>query len=102
MADTSLELDDHAFNKIITYQFIQEKKGEADLLIIVSKDFKMSDLPMMKKVIDNQTKGFIDINIKIVDHLILSQRGKYQPIISNIGKVNKTSDSNQKLSHPCL
>lgn len=83
---TSLELDDQAFSKILTYQFIQNKAGEADLLIIVNKDFEMSEFPMIMKMINRLTKGFLDINIRIVDNLILSPRGKYQPIISNIAK----------------
>jgi phenylacetate-CoA ligase len=101
IADTSLELDDHAFSKILTYQFIQNKKGEADLLIIVSKDFDEAELSMITKVINRQTKGYMDINIKIVDHLILSPRGKYQPIISNIGKGKNSADNNIKFNQPC-
>jgi phenylacetate-CoA ligase len=101
IADTSLELDDHAFNKILTYQFIQYKAGEADLLIIVNKDFDRSELPMIEKVINKQTKGFMNVKIKIVDHLILSPRGKYQPIISRLGKENSMPDSNIKSGFPC-
>jgi hypothetical protein len=37
-----------------------------------------------KKEIDRQTKGIIDIEIKIVESLILSPRGKYQKYISTI------------------
>ena len=80
----ALELEDPVFNKITTYQFIQETKGEADLLIIVSKDFNTSEMKLIKKEIDRQTKGIIKINIKIVENLILSPRGKYQRYISKI------------------
>jgi hypothetical protein len=37
----------------------------------------------MKKEIDFQTNGIIDI--KIVDNLVLTQRGKFQKYISYVG-----------------
>jgi hypothetical protein len=39
----------------------------------------------MKKEIDFQTNGIIDIDIKVVDNLILTQRGKFQKYISYVG-----------------
>jgi hypothetical protein len=70
----------------MTYQLMQNEKGRADLLIIVSNEFKMSEMKIIKNAIDFQTKGIIDIKIKMVDTLILSPRGKYKMYISNIGK----------------
>jgi hypothetical protein len=67
----------------------------------VSKDFDEAELAMITKVINRQTKGYMDINIRIVDHLLLSPRGKYQPIISNIGKEKNSSDNNIKFNQPC-
>jgi phenylacetate-CoA ligase len=84
IASTALELDDPVFSKITTYQFIQNEKGKADLFIIVSKDFKIQEMGLIKKEIDRQTKGVIEINIKIVDNLILSPRGKFQRYISRL------------------
>jgi hypothetical protein len=46
----------------------------------------MSEMKIIKNAIDFQTKGIIDIKIKMVDTLILSPRGKYKMYISNIGK----------------
>ena len=84
ITSTGLELEDPVFNKITTYQFIQNEKGKADLHIIVSKDFEMAELEPIRKEINRQTKGIIDISIKIVENLQLSPRGKYQMYISTI------------------
>ncbi len=84
LAGVGLHLNLEIFQKILTYQFIQKEIGKADMYVIVNKDFLNEDLKMIKKEIDYQTKGVIDINISVVDSLVLSQRGKYQRIISQI------------------
>ncbi len=84
IASTAFELEDPIFNKITSFQFIQDEKGKADLMIIVHKDFKIPELEIIRKEIDRQTKGIIDINIKIVDKLKLSPRGKFLRYISTI------------------
>jgi phenylacetate-CoA ligase len=73
------------FKNIITYQFIQKERGKSDMYIIVNKDFRKGELKMIKKEIDFQTNGIIDIDIKIVDNLVLTQRGKFQKYISYVG-----------------
>jgi phenylacetate-CoA ligase len=83
---TAFLLRSPVFKNIITYQFIQHEKGKADLLMIVNKHFQMSEMGSIRKEINYQTKGVINLKIKIVDSLILSPRGKYQMFISNIGK----------------
>jgi phenylacetate-CoA ligase len=72
------------FHKIMTYQFVQKEIGKADMFIIVEKDFRDEDMKKIKKEIDFQTKGVIDINIKVVDNLVLTQRGKFQKVISYV------------------
>jgi hypothetical protein len=86
LPSTVCDLDKPIFKNIMTYQLMQNEKGRADLLIIVSNEFKMSEMKIIKNAIDFQTKGIIDIKIKMVDTLILSPRGKYKMYISNIGK----------------
>lgn len=86
MPNTAFLLRNPVFKNITIYQFIQNEKGKADLLIIVNKSFKMEELDLIKKEIDNQTKGIIKLEIKIVDSLIFSPRGKYQMFVTNVGK----------------
>jgi phenylacetate-CoA ligase len=79
-----LNLEKAIFKNIPRYQFVQNEKGKADLLVVVNKYFQNSEMEAFKKEIDRQTKGIIDMEIKIVESLILSPRGKYQKYISNI------------------
>ena len=72
------------FKNVISYQFIQNKKGEADLLLIVNSNFKLSEIEAMKKEINKKTRGVIKFNIKITEQLILSKRGKFNRIVSEI------------------
>ena len=83
---TGFVLGIQVFKNITTYQFIQKEKGKADLFIVVNGDFQMGEIDIIKKEINFQTNGIIDIEIKIVDTLILSQRGKFQKYISYVGK----------------
>lgn len=86
LPSTAFDLEDPVFRNITRYQLIQNEKGKADLSIIVSRNFNISELGDIRKQINYQTKGIIEIEVKIVDNLILTPRGKYQMYISSIGK----------------
>lgn len=81
---SALNFHSEIFKNVTSYQFIQKQKGEADIHIIVNKDFQTSEIAIMKKMIDKKTKGVIEFNIKITDQLILSKRGKYKMFISEL------------------
>ena len=83
---TSFDLSNPIFKNILCYQFIQSEKGEADLLIIVGKDFKMAELISIKDLLTKKAKNIININVKIVESLVLSPRGKFESYISNLKK----------------
>lgn len=86
LSSTAFDLHHPTFKNITNYQFIQNEKGKANLLIIVNKNFQNSEMGIIKDEIQHQTKGIIDIEIKIVESLILSPLGKYQIYISTIRK----------------
>jgi phenylacetate-CoA ligase len=88
LSSSVFDLDKQIFKNIITYQFVQNKKGKAELLLIVNKEFQSSEIDIIKKDIQADTNGVIDIEVKIVESLILSPRGKYQMYISNMNKAN--------------
>jgi phenylacetate-CoA ligase len=83
---TSFDLSNPIFKNIICYQFIQSEKGKADLLIIVGKNFKMSELSSIKDLLTKKTKNIININVKIVETPVLSPRGKFERYISYLKK----------------
>ena len=59
IASAAFELEDPVFKNISTISIYSEVKGKADLLIIVNKNFKMSELKLIKKEIDRQLKGLL-------------------------------------------
>jgi phenylacetate-CoA ligase len=73
------------FKNVIQYQFIQKEKGKTDLQLLVNDKFMKSEIETMKNEIDKKTKGVLEIRIKVVDRLILSERGKFKLIINNVG-----------------
>jgi phenylacetate-CoA ligase len=74
------------FRNVLNYQFVQRKKGECDFLIVVNKDFNVTEIEIMHKEIDKKSKGIIDFNIKVVENLILSPAGKFNMIVSYLPK----------------
>ena len=65
-------------------QFIQEKKGDAVLLIVPNKNFINSELTLIRREIDKKMSGIINFDIKLEEKVILSPRGKFQMFISNV------------------
>jgi Coenzyme F390 synthetase len=83
---SAFDLSNPIFKNIICNQFIQSEKGKADLLIIVGKNFKMSELSSIKDLLTKKSKNIIDINVKIVETPVLSRRGKFESYISSLKK----------------
>ena len=84
ISHSSFNFHSEIFRNVTNYQFVQEEKGRTDLLLIVNKEFNEVEITAMKKEIDKKTKGTVDFNIKVVDTLLLSKRGKFKRFISNI------------------
>ena len=83
---SAFDLSNPIFKNIIRSQFIQSEKGEADLLIIVGNNFKMSELSCIKALLDKKAKNILNINVKIVESPVLSPRGKFESYISYLKK----------------
>lgn len=69
---------------VTKYQFVQDRKGYATMLLIPGKNFKYNETQYIEKEINRQLEGSLIINIKITDQLMLSPRGKYSLFISSI------------------
>lgn len=69
---------------VTNYQFIQEKKGKAVLLIVPNKNFRPSEPAYIKREIEKHMRGVIEFEVRVGEKMILSPRGKYQMFISNI------------------
>jgi hypothetical protein len=82
--NSSLHFLSDILTNVTKYQFIQEIKGTAVLLLVPNKNFNTSEIISIKGELDKKMKGIIDFEIKVEEKLILSSRGKYQMFISNI------------------
>ena len=81
---TALHIVSDILVNVTNYQFIQEKKGHAILLIVPNKDFHNSEIPYIKNAIERNMKDVIEFEIIIGDKIVLSPGGKYQMFINNI------------------
>jgi phenylacetate-CoA ligase len=82
--NSSLHFLSDILTNVTKYQFIQEMKGYAVLLLVPNKDFNTSELISIKEELDKKMNGIIDFEIKVKEKLILSSSGKYQMFISKI------------------
>lgn len=73
-------------NKSLYYQFIQNDIGKAEFHIIENEKLLKSDLKKIKEYLDRRCEGLLDIEIKIVDSIKLTPKGKYIWAINNIKK----------------
>ena len=69
--------------KIRAYQFIQNQKGIADVNII-SDRLEPKEISRMEKELNNNLRGSVQLKIKKVDTLILTNRGKKKILIQKI------------------
>lgn len=83
-AHAAFNFHSEIFRNVINYQFVQKKKGKADLLLVVNEKFQTSEIELMKMEIDKKTKGVMEFHIKITDKLIFSKRGKFKMFMNNI------------------
>lgn len=81
---SSFNFHSEIFKNVTNYQFIQEQKGKSDLLLLVNKEFNPMEIEVMKKEIDKKTRNVVQFNIKVVDTLQLSPRGKFKRFISKV------------------
>ena len=72
---------------IETYQYIQNYKGELDLLIQLNADFDCNYLSEIKKCAEKYFNSF-KINIIIVDQIEKTKAGKFRYLIQNINDKN--------------
>ena len=73
---TALNMHDDTFLRVKQFQFMQETHGKAVLRIIPTADFNQEDATRIKKNLGRKLDGRIIFDIKLVDTIDLSPRGK--------------------------
>jgi len=84
ISNSSLHFLSDFLKNVIKYQFIQNKKGKAVLLLVPNKDFKTSEIAFIKSEIDKKLKGVIDFEINVEEKAVLTARGKFQMFLRTI------------------
>ena len=70
--------------KIKCYQYVQNEPGKAELHIVMEHLLTPEEMKHIKEYIGRRCEGLLDIEIKFVDEVQLTKRGKYQWAINKI------------------
>lgn len=80
----AINFHNKVFDKIKMYQFEQFEKGKVYLNIVEETKLTSNDKNEIVKIINTKVKDVIDVEIKIVERIPLTKRGKYKKIIQHI------------------
>jgi len=80
----SINFHTDEFKKIKQYQFEQLEKGKVILKIVKEENISKDDISLMNKALEKKLKNILDVEIKIVDSIALSNRGKVKKIIQHL------------------
>lgn len=82
---TALNLHSDHFAHVRQFQFFQDKEGFAELRIIPSEDFqKDSDVKKLDNELSTKVKGSLTIEVKIVNELDKTVRGKQMFLVQRL------------------
>lgn len=70
--------------KIKRYQYVQTEPGKADLCIVQETPLTEEEIRRVREYIARRCEGLLDVEIKFVDEVQLSTRGKYQWAVNRI------------------
>jgi phenylacetate-CoA ligase len=87
-SQAAFNIHNEILNNVNQYQFFQNQMGKADFLLVVNENFCDTEIDQIKREVDKKTKDVIDFNIKIVDQVILSKRGKFSMFINELNQNN--------------
>ena len=82
----ALTLHIEELKKIKRYQYVQNEIGKADLCIVEDERLTQQELDTVKKYINRRCEGLLDVNIKIVEEVKLTTRGKFNWAVNNTEK----------------
>lgn len=84
ISNASLHFVSDILINVMHYQYFQNEKGKAVLLLIPNKDFKISEVKFIKSEIDKKLKGIIDFEIKIEEKAVYTSSGKFHLFLRTI------------------
>ncbi|WP_213864849.1 hypothetical protein [Vibrio crassostreae] len=81
---TALNIHSDVLSKILKYQFYQVEKGLCDLLLVPGESLNERDLFLIKKEFNDKVGDELYIEVKVVDCIPLTKRGKHRFIVSEL------------------
>jgi len=85
----SMTLHIEELKKIKQYQYVQYEPGKAELLIVKETEISSEEFRNINKYIKRRCEGLLDVEIRYVDEIKLTTRGKY---IWAINKIDEQKD----------
>lgn len=81
---TALNLHSNVFRNVHQYQYQQFKEGEVILLIVPGEMYNSTDEHTIRSALFSKIGYDIDLNIKYVNYISLTQRGKEKVLIQKL------------------
>ena len=75
---------EETFDMVDKYQLDQFKKGELIVNVVPHHQLSEKEIESLKKLFEKMSAGCLDVTIKIVDHVVLTPRGKFKLLLHSI------------------
>ena len=72
--------------KINRYQYVQNEIGKVDLCIVQNEALSNDEIETIRKYINRRCENLLDVQLKIVDEVQLTTRGKFNWAVNNVKK----------------
>jgi len=86
---SSMNVHGPEFDRVGRYQYYQEQPGVMDLRVVVLPGFSENDMAAIRALYAGKTGSELRIDIKVVDDIPLTQRGKFLRLIQAIPKLHE-------------
>lgn len=75
---------EETFDLVDKYQLDQFKKGELIVNVVPRRQLNNKEIDNLKNLFEKMSAGCLDVTIKIVDHVVLTPRGKFKLLLHSI------------------
>jgi len=87
---TALNMHGPVFEKVRRYQYVQEKRGECILRVVVAPDFGEEDRRRIEEAYAAKTGEELTLRVAVVDNIPLTERGKLQRLVSKLSQYDES------------
>lgn len=80
---TALNVHSSVFDRIISFQFIQKEKGKATIACVPKTNLSTSEVNKIQAEFNQKTLGAVKFEVIIINQPILTERGKFNKLITD-------------------